>query len=117
MANCEIRQSTIDVKSRGKIVYSDDIRIRNINGNEMCFETSERIISNSIYLFEFRNDNKERRKLPGEVILSLLRGTCGQNENNVPVYEVAIRCMQLNDMEKEFLTQVIAGFMRSPVTG
>lgn len=91
---------------RGKIILSDDVSIKMIYEREMCLETSLLIKTNTICRVELINNDKEKMKLTGEAFSSLLKRVRADNGDHVPVYEVCIRFMELNDMQKQFLDRL-----------
>ena len=94
-------------KVEGGIIFADDTSIINISGSGMRFETFHCINPKNIYQIELINKNKEKQKLTCETIWSLLKGTQQVNDVNVPIYEVGIKFIELNDIEKQFLDKFI----------
>ena len=99
------RYSTDTIKRR-RIIYSNDISITKISDSEMFLETSLYINTNSVYKLELVNKDKEKKKLTGEAISSFLRRTQKANGDNVPIYEVGIKFIELSDVEKQFLDKL-----------
>jgi hypothetical protein len=92
-----------DTQKRGKIILSGDVSVKMICEREMCFETSLLINTNSVCRLELINNDNEKMKLTGEALSSILKRGKADNGDHVPVYEVCIRFMELNDMQKQFL--------------
>jgi hypothetical protein len=94
-------------RMKGKIIFFDDISLKMITESKMCFETSLRINTNSIYQVELmNNNNNEKRKLTGEAISSLLKRVKKENGDNTPIYEVYINFTELNNIERQFLNKL-----------
>jgi hypothetical protein len=88
---------------RGKIILSDDVSIKMICERKMCFETSLQINTNSICRVELIDNDNEKMKLTGETLSSLLKRVQADNGDHVPIYEVCMKFIELNDIEKQFL--------------
>lgn len=106
MVKNEVKRYRTDTIKRGKVIYSNDISIKKISDSEMSLETSLYINTNSVTKIEIVNKNKEKIKLTGEAISSLLRRTQWKNGDNVPIYEVGIKFIELSDVEKRFLDKL-----------
>ena len=99
------RYRTGTIKS-GRIIFSNDISIKEISDSEISLETSLYINTYSVYKLELVNKDKEKKKLTGEAISSLLRRTQMENGNYVPIYEVGIKFIELSDEEQRFLDKL-----------
>ena len=106
MLKTEIKSSGTGTITRGKTIYSDEISIKNIRDRKIFLETSQRILTNGIYKIEVINKNKEKKQITGVATSSVLRSTQKNNGDNVPIYEVGIKFMELNDFEKQFLDEI-----------
>jgi hypothetical protein len=98
----------------GKIIPSNDISIIKISNREMSLETPLCINTNNIYKFELVNKDKEKKRLTCKTISSFLRRTQSENGDNVPIYEVAIKFIELTDIEKQFLDSYVSEFANLP---
>jgi hypothetical protein len=93
-------------KVKGKIISPEDISLKIIGEGKVCFETSLRINTNSIYQVKLMNNDNEKKELTGEAISSLLKRVQAGNGDHVPIYEVCIEFTELNDIEKQFLAKL-----------
>ena len=105
-----------DTINRGRFIYSKDISIKKISDSEMSFETFLYIKTYSIYQFELVNKDNEKKKLTGEAISSFLRRTQKANGDNVPIYEVGMKFIELSYEEKQFLDKLQSEHANEPAS-
>lgn len=106
--NHETKSLKTSSKLRGKIIYSNEIIIKDINKNGMCFETSLHLNIKSTYRVEVSTNNNGKKLLSGETTSSFLKGTRKEKDNTIPIYEVALQFIDLNDIENQFLNKHIS---------
>jgi hypothetical protein len=116
MVKNEVKRYRNDTIKRGRVIYSNDIIIKKISDSELSLETSLHINTNSVNKIELVNKNKEKKKLAGEAISSLLRRTQIVNGDYVPIYAVGIKFIELSDEEKHFLNKLKSEHANEPAS-
>jgi len=116
MIKHEGKRYRTDTINRGRFIYSKDISIKKISDSEMFLETSLYINTNNLYQFELVNKDKEKKKLTGEAISSFLRRTQKANGDNVPIYEVGMKFIELSYEEKQFLDKLQSEYANEPAS-
>jgi hypothetical protein len=116
MDKFESRRYGVGTKRGGKMISSDEGSIKNISETGICLETSQRISTNSIYRIEISNGKEEKKPLTCEVVWTLLKGIRKENDENVPVYEAGLKFIELSDLEKQFVCEIISDVSNKPAT-
>lgn len=96
-------------KHIGKLLFSEDFTIKNISDTGLCLLTSQHINTNTIYRIELLNKEKKKAMLKVEAIWSMLRGTRKDKNDTFPVYEVGLKFVGMDDIEKKFVADYIQG--------
>jgi c-di-GMP-binding flagellar brake protein YcgR len=103
------RHKTSD-KFLAKLILSRKARIKDISAGGICMETPERLETNRKYRIEMVSGKNERQWLKCEVIWTLLKNTITENDDSVPVYEVGLKFLELNNNEKSFINELVGEF-------
>ena len=90
------------------LILRKQFRIKILSDSEMRLLTSERLMTNSLYRIEMVSGNNEKIKPTAEVVSSFLRETQSVNDAVVPIYEVNIKFIQMDEHEKKFLKNLIS---------
>ncbi len=101
-------------KHMGKLIFSKEFTIKNISDTGLCLLTSQHINTNTIYKIELLNNEKKKALLKVEALWSMLRGTRKENNDMLPVYEVGLQFIEMNDEEKNFLKDFIVSVSNNP---
>jgi hypothetical protein len=97
-------------KCKGKLILSDDVKIKDISLGGLCIETTRRLNINNSYKIQIvSNDKKDIITPLGLLVRAKLKGTVKKKDYTLPLYEVALKFIELNDKEKLFLDKLISG--------
>ncbi len=85
-------------------------KIKNLSMGGVCLETFQRMTHNNIYIIEMESKGKEEIMVAGIVIWSTLRKTVKKDNNVIPLYDVGLKFLDLNDSEKLHLNNIISKY-------
>ena len=75
-------------------------RIKNISMSGICLETSQQLAHDDVYTIEIGSSSKEKIMPAAKVVWSALRSTVKENNNVIPLYEVGLKFVNMDDKEK-----------------
>jgi hypothetical protein len=99
---------------RARIVVADDTMIKNISLSGICIKTSKYIAYKESYRVHLISHNNEEIMPKGVVVRSILNDSIERNGDTMPVYDVALKFLQLTNREKHFVREMINHTMSFP---
>jgi len=102
-------------KCRAKIFLADDVKLKDIGLGGILLETTRRLNINNCYKIQIVLRNNEVLMPRGIVVRSFLKGTVKKEEETLPVYEVALRFIELNEKEKRLLDKLLSEIADSTI--
>ncbi len=91
---------------KAKLIYADEVAIKNISLGGILVETTRRLNVNASYRIQIISDESDVITPTGLVTRAFLRGTANIESNAVPLYEVALKFAKLKDDEKDFIKKL-----------
>jgi hypothetical protein len=92
---------------KAKLILLSDFTVKDISMSGIGVITSILLKTKDTYRIELASPEKEKKQFSCEVVNCFYRGTQKEKDNLVPLYEVALKFIELNDSEKYFLEQII----------
>ncbi len=93
-------------KCKAKLIYADEVAIKNISLGGILVETTRRLNVNISYRIQLISDENNVITPTGIVTRAFLRGNTYVESNTVPLYEVALKFTKLKDDEKNFIKKL-----------
>jgi hypothetical protein len=103
MQNRNGKRCSIKGNYRSKLIFAHDVTIKDISSSGICVKTSKYLTSNNHYRIQIASGNNESISPACIVVRSFLNGTKKIDNKIVPVYEVALKFVELTDKEKNFI--------------
>lgn len=97
-------------KCSAKLLLSDDVTIKDISLGGVLLETTKRLDIDSSYRIQIGYKNDETIMPIGLVVRASLKGTKKKKFSTLPLYQTALRFIELNDTEKRFIDKLISEF-------
>ncbi len=95
-------------KCRAKLILVEDATIKNLSFGGVLLETTKRLNINNNYKIQMISNNNETITPMGLVVRASLKRTINKNNSILPLYQVALRFIELDDREKNFLDKLIS---------
>jgi hypothetical protein len=103
-------------KCRGKLIVGEKIKIKNISISGICMEILQHLRINNIYKIEIVCSKNKKITPTGVVVWSSFRGSLKKKGDILPIYQVGLKFIELNDTDKHFLDKLISEFTKRPIT-
>jgi hypothetical protein len=110
----KVKRYSTGSKCRGRIIFLEDIIIKNISDTGMCIETNQPINTNRIYKIQLLPKEDKEAMIKVEVAWAMLRGTRKEKNDLLPVYEVGLKFTEMNEDEKKYLEDLISRISINP---
>ncbi len=94
-------------KNLAKLIIGKQFTIRRLSISDIRLLTSERLITNSFYRIELVSSDNKKIKPTAGVVNSFLKEIKEENDNALPIYEVCLKFIQMDDNEKNFVKELI----------
>ncbi len=96
----------------GKLILTEKGKIKNISIGGICMEISQHININTIYKIEIVCSKNKKIIPTGVVVWSSFKGTVKKKDDILPIYEVGLKFIKLNDGDKQFLINLSASLLK-----
>jgi hypothetical protein len=98
---------------RARLVVADDIEINDISITGICIKTSKYLMNRNNYRVHIISQDNEEIMPRGKVVRSCLNCSIKRNGDTMPVYEVALKFVQLSNRERYFVRDMLNSTMSS----
>jgi c-di-GMP-binding flagellar brake protein YcgR len=107
MERRQFKRFAADPKYRAKLILADEVLLKDISLGGLSLRTSQRLSPNSTYRVELVSSDNERITPTVTVVRSFFKGTIDREGETLPLYEVGLKFVELNEREREFLERFI----------
>lgn len=96
-------------RCKAKLVLADEVEIKDISLGGILLETTKRLNINNSYRIQIvSSDNNGTISPKGVVVRALLKGLSNNGHKHLPLYQVALKFIELSEKEKSFLNKIIS---------